>query len=96
MWSSSNRSSQLPSDWESRRRQVLSRDDWICQIEDIGCRLEATDVDHIIPGNDHSLGNLRAACAPCHARKSSAEGHARKRELRSRRFRPPERHPGRL
>ena len=94
-WNSSTRRSRLPKDWQSRRRQVLSRDDWICQIGLSGCLTEASDVDHIVAGDDHRLENLRAACSYCHAKKSSAEGHARRRELLSRRFRPRDRHPGR-
>lgn len=95
-WSSSDRRSRLPSDWESRRSQVLSRDDWLCQIEGPDCQVGATDVDHIRRGDNHSLGNLRAACSRCHSKKSSAEGNARKAELRSQRRRPRDRHPGSL
>jgi 5-methylcytosine-specific restriction endonuclease McrA len=51
-------------------------------------------VDHINRGDDHSRGNLRAVCWRCHAKKSSMEGHARRRELRELRKRPRERHPG--
>nr|WP_232785857.1 HNH endonuclease [Mycobacteroides chelonae] len=54
----------------------------------------ATEVDHIRRGDDHSTGNLRAACTWCHGRKSSAEGVSRKRELRALRKRPTDRHPG--
>ncbi|ASR77109.1 HNH endonuclease [Mycobacterium phage MyraDee] len=96
MWTSSNRSKDLPSDWEDRRSRVLRAAEWICEIGIDGCLIKATDVDHIRRGNDHSIGNLRAACSWCHDRKSSAEGHARKRELRARRRRPTERHPGSL
>ncbi|WP_459957300.1 HNH endonuclease [Nocardia sp. IFM 10818] len=95
-WTSSDRSSRLPSDWESRRSQVLRRDKGVCQIRSADCWKAATEVDHINRGDDHSLRNLRAVCAHCHARKSSAEGHARKAELRTRRRRVAERHPGAL
>lgn len=94
-WSSSNRKQDLPPDWEERRSRVLRRDNWSCQIRSEGCVSHATDVDHIRRGSDHSDSNLRAACSRCHDRKSSAEGHARRRELKALRSRPVERHPGR-
>ncbi|WP_079868837.1 HNH endonuclease [Mycobacteroides abscessus] len=60
----------------------------------LGCLVTASEVDHIVPGDDHSDGNLRAACRKCHAHKSSAEGNDRQRQLRALRKRPIERHPG--
>ncbi|RYH30026.1 MAG: HNH endonuclease [Alcaligenaceae bacterium] len=93
-WATSDRKDRLPPDWESRRRQVLSRDGWWCQIEGPGCTGPATDVDHIRRGDDHSPENLRAVCSHCHSKKTSAEGHSRKQELRARRSRPRDRHPG--
>ncbi|AOT24239.1 HNH endonuclease [Mycobacterium phage Noella] len=94
-WDSSDRSSRLPDDWEENYRQpVLRAAGYRCQIQLPGCLRKATDVDHIRRGDDHSRRNLQAACSRCHGKKSSAEGHARKRELRARRKRPTERHPG--
>ncbi|AGM61523.1 HNH endonuclease [Mycobacterium phage PotatoSplit] len=95
-WSTSDRSTRLPDDWPAIRRQVLRDAGWICEIGWSGCLLEATEVDHIRRGDDHSRANLRAACSSCHGKKSSAEGNARKRQLRARRKRPTERHPGRI
>lgn len=93
-WNSSTRSTDLPDDWEELRSLVLQEAGWICQIGLPDCLTEANEVDHIRRGNDHSRRNLRAACRRCHGKKSSAEGHARKREMRALRKRPPERHPG--
>lgn len=96
-WDSSRRNQQLPKDWElNYRLPVLSAARWLCEINGPGCTRAATDVDHIRRGNDHSRSNLRAVCRVCHAKKSSAEGVARRRELKARRKRPEERHPGRL
>ncbi|WP_231951408.1 HNH endonuclease [Nocardia terpenica] len=75
---------------------MLRRDKGICQIHFVGCWKAATEIDHINRGDDHSLRNLRAACSYCHSKKSSAEGHARKAELRTRRLRVAQRHPGAL
>ena len=96
MWQTSNRRAQLPHGWNILRSRVLRRDKWVCQIGLPGCLTEATEVDHIERGSDHSLTNLRAACRSCHSRKSSAEGHSRRRELAARKRRPTERHPGAL
>jgi len=76
-WSGSTRRSRLPKNWPSLRRRVLRRDKSLCQMpfsDGRLCGAEATDVDHIIPGDDHSMTNLRALCAWCHARKSASEG----------------------
>ncbi len=92
-WSSS---SPLPANWGVLRRRVLRGSD-VCSI----CHQPGADeVDHIVAryaGGTDEISNLRPVHAfPCHARKSSAEGHARARELRARRKRPRERHPGSL
>ncbi|BBC43565.1 HNH endonuclease [Mycobacterium phage AN9] len=95
-WADSRRREQLPPDWEANYRLPVLRDAFYrCQIRGPRCVGTATDVDHIKRGNDHSRSNLRAACSPCHDDKSSAEGVARRRELKARRKRPAERHPGR-
>jgi 5-methylcytosine-specific restriction protein A len=71
-WAGSKRRSRLPPDWERRRRSVLARDE-ICTI----CRdALATEVDHINPGDDHSLINLQGVCKPCHTDKTQAEALA--------------------
>jgi hypothetical protein len=51
-------------------------------------------VDHVIPGQDHSLVNLRGICQWHHARKSAQEGVAARRERAEILFRKPEVHPG--
>lgn len=50
--------------------------------------------DHIIPGSDHSPGNLEWLCRRHHAEKSAAEGHAAMRAQRAKVKHPRERHPG--
>ena len=93
-WNTSNRSSRLPADWPAIRRLVLQDAGYRCQIRLTGCSGQASEVDHRRRGDDHSRANLRAACSGCHGKKSSAEGNARRAELRARRKRPQERHPG--
>jgi len=93
-WNSSNRVGELPSNWAALRRTILSRDGRICQLQYEGCSLRATEVDHIRPGDDHSLTNLQAVCTACHSIKSSQEGL--RERLRRKRLtkRPREQHPG--
>lgn len=91
MWAP-RRSTPLPPGWERTRRRVLRASD-ICYI----CgRPGATEVDHIIPrsrGGGEGT-NIKPVHKACHSRKTAAEGHARQREIRSRRARPEQRHSG--
>ena len=61
----------LPSDWATRRREVLRRDDFRCRNcgrnEDM--RGVSLEVHHIIPrkrGGDHQKYNLITLCSHCH------------------------------
>jgi 5-methylcytosine-specific restriction protein A len=93
-WAGSTRRSRLPSDWPKIRHRILTRDHGLCQIATPGlCIGTATDVDHILRGDDHTDANLRAACSPCHKAKSAAEG-VQARAARPTRTRPTEKHPG--
>lgn len=102
VWSSSDRRSRLPSDWASRRLAVFARDRSACQWR-LGdgrvCGAVASEVDHVVAGDDHSLSNLRALCSTHHRAKSSGEGWAARQAglARSRgRFRWGEEHPSRV
>ncbi|KIZ17340.1 HNH endonuclease [Streptomyces natalensis ATCC 27448] len=98
-WHGSDRRSRLPADWQVRRLSVLKRDGFQCVavLRDTGarCTAPATDVDHIVPDDDHAPANLQALCRWHHARKSSVEGAAARRRWVSKR-RPEARHPGEL
>ena len=61
-------------DWPERRRRVLERDGYACQLRyaDI-CVGRASQVDHIVQpeaGGTNDLANLRAVCVRCHARRT--------------------------
>lgn len=95
-WAGSTRRRRLPVDWPARRARVLQRDGHACTwIQDDGlrCAAHATDVDHIVRGEDHSDDNLRSLCSFHHRRKSGREG-ALARSKRPTINRPAERHPG--
>lgn len=91
-WATSRRSSQLPRDWQRRRRAILRRDP-ICRA----CfAAPATEVDHIGDPSDHSPANLQGLCAVCHGRKTTDQSLAARRAYWAarQRTRPQERHPG--
>ncbi|QPB09759.1 HNH endonuclease [Streptomyces phage Shaeky] len=78
-WSTSNRRSELPRNWDALRKRVIRRDMGMCRgVLDEGalCGNPGTEVDHIRPGDDHTLGNLQLLCHTCHARKTHAESRA--------------------
>jgi 5-methylcytosine-specific restriction endonuclease McrA len=92
-WSGSTRKNRLPTDWRMLRARVLERDGHRCVI----CGALANQVDHIAPGDDHSMHNLRALCPEHHHAKSAREGSVAanaKRWARDSTRRPPEPHPG--
>lgn len=97
-WKGSTRRQRLPRDWPRIRQRILTRDRWQCtwRINGTPCGERATDVDHIIPGDDHRDENLASVCSRHHRRKSSSEGGQAAAEKRRRypRRRPPEPHPG--
>jgi 5-methylcytosine-specific restriction enzyme A len=94
-WTTSDRASRLPPNWESEiQPRILERDLYRCKIKDLGCQVVASEVDHKVRGDNHSDSNLQAACERCHARKSAREGNEAKARLKALRNRPPERHPG--
>lgn len=94
-WSTSTRKERLPKDWETYIvPKILKRDKYTCKIIDDGCQIQATEVDHIVRGDDHRFSNLQAVCERCHAKKSSREGNNAKARLKMLRKRPTGRHPG--
>lgn len=77
-WETSNRRSRLPRDWEARRRIVIARDNGRCQamIGGASCPSDGTEVDHIVPGDNHDLTNLQLLCKACHSWKTRGEATA--------------------
>jgi hypothetical protein len=94
-WEHSDRNARLPADWAARIvPYVMHAHRRTCHV----CHGPGADaVDHIRPGDDHSLANLAPIhqdVAPyCHRRKSAREGVDARTALRHARLRPAEPHP---
>lgn len=96
-WLDSDRRERLPSNWPELVRQVRARSGGRCEARlpsGLRCPRRGTDADHVIPGDDHRLSNLRDLCEFHHDKKSSREGLQARRDQRRAGHRPPERHPG--
>lgn len=87
----------LPPDWEARRRYVLARDKFYCQLafESI-CTVQAVEVDHIDRNDDHTMNNLRAVCRECHWERTKAQAAEATRRLWAQTKVPRPKHPGLL
>jgi 5-methylcytosine-specific restriction protein A len=61
--------------WRRIRKQILDRDQYLCQIRGKNCTTTATQVDHITPvhtgGAWYDPNNLRAACATCNNQRTA-------------------------
>lgn len=69
-YANSTRRHRLPANWQRLRVRVLRRDLHTCYV----CGNPATEVDHVVPGDNHDPANLAAICHPCHMSKSGHEG----------------------
>lgn len=97
-WEGSDRKDRLPANWASEIvPEVKRRAGGQCQkILPSGarCPRPGSDVDHVIPNDDHRYSNLRLLCTEHHAKKSSREGNDARRAKRAPKRRREERHPG--
>ena len=69
-YAQSTRRTRLPRGWSRLRLRILRRDGYQCYV----CGDLATEVDHLVPGDNHDPDNLSAICRPCHMSKSGHEG----------------------
>ncbi len=72
-WEGSTRRTQLPSDWDKRRRLVLERDllctdGRVCQ----GLAL-STEAHHVGDKHDHRIETLAGVCRACHTAATSEQ-----------------------
>lgn len=91
-WQGSTRAKRLPKDWPKRRRLVLQRDRYTCQVcHGTQCGNVNLEVDHIDRSKGDALSNLQTiGLRPCHIAKTSREAQAQRQPMR----RQPEKHPG--
>lgn len=97
-WSTSDRRSRLPANWESIRRQVKARARGLCQAATHvdACDGTGTDADHITPGDDHRIENLQWLSSPCHDAKTNHETAQRNKLNAQLKRRPVQQHPGKV
>lgn len=103
-WETSDRRERLPGNWEALKRAVKKRAYATSRLgieqcekrlpSGARCPRAGTDVDHIIPGDDHALKNLRLLCAHHHGKKSAQEGFDARMAVKKSKYRPSEDHPG--
>jgi 5-methylcytosine-specific restriction endonuclease McrA len=66
--------------WRRARNAAMKRAQWKCEIRLDCCIGAATQVDHVAGlDNDRNHQNLRAACAPCHAKVTARQGNDARR-----------------
>lgn len=101
-WSSSDRRSRLPKDWDTIVKRILARDDHRCRFlfpNKGRCPVrEGLQVDHIVPSGSDDDSNLQTLCKRHHQMKTqreSAAARSARREL-NKKFRRVDAHPGRL
>jgi 5-methylcytosine-specific restriction protein A len=100
-WNDSDRKSRLPSNWASEIVPFIKKRDkgqcrWRLPQSGKRCPRPGTDVDHKVPGDNHSYDNLWLLCAKHHENKTVREGRAASRAKKASRYRKPEDHPGRV
>ena len=77
----------LTPEWEALRRQVLKRDNYICNHCGVKClgkkrNKPSPHVDHTIPrkeGGKDTLDNLRLLCHSCHSKTTANARHGKDR-----------------
>lgn len=83
-WEHSSRRSRLPGNWKSIREKVFRLKGRKCYVVYAGepCHREATDIDHVVAGDNHDIDNLQPICRFHHALKSSREGNEAFRKMK--------------
>nr|DAP09027.1 MAG TPA: HNH endonuclease bacteriophage, HNH Endonuclease, DNA.52A [Caudoviricetes sp.] len=97
-WATSTRRDRLPKDWPNIRAKIIRRARGMCEATDHDprCNGKGTEVDHITPGDNHSLNNLRLLNTFCHRKVTAEYNTRRRRERAAMRKRPSEPHPGKI
>jgi 5-methylcytosine-specific restriction protein A len=75
-WEGSTRRTELPSDWDRRRRAVLRRDEFCTLGTHCGGLALAVEVHHRGDKHDHRLESLGGVCVACHRAATQAQAAA--------------------
>jgi 5-methylcytosine-specific restriction protein A len=99
-WNDSDRKQRLPDNWASEivpriKKRDQNRCTWRLPSK-ARCPRRGTDVDHRIPGDDHSDRNLQLLCAHHHRMKTGMDNRRASYARKARKYRPAEKHPGDL
>lgn len=78
-WQGSTRRTELPPDWERRRRRVLARDQICTDGRSCNGLALSTECHHRESKHDHSLENLAGVCHNCHSAITSEQAIAARR-----------------
>lgn len=97
-WSTSDRKSQLPADWEQIRKRVGDRDGWKCQMPRASrggriCGQPARDCDHRDDPHDHRDSALWMLCRFHHTGKTQQESADARRAILGKLSHPVEQTP---
>jgi 5-methylcytosine-specific restriction endonuclease McrA len=97
-WNDSDRRDRLPSNWASEIvPAVKKRDGGRCTWRlpsGARCPRPGTDVDHRVPGDNHSMRNLQLLCGDHHQKKTALDNRRATQKRKAARYRKPEAHPG--
>jgi 5-methylcytosine-specific restriction protein A len=94
-WDSSNRRSELPTDWEQRRQTVKARAGGRCEVHmrnGSRCRDKGTECHHLGDKTDHRIEKLQWICHWHHARETAKQATEARGTLTERY--PTRKHPG--
>lgn len=94
-WHTSDRRKRLPANWQRLRVLVLRRDGHRCRayVDGSRCAATATEVDHVVNNDDHSMLNLQSLCSEHHKMKTLNEAKQARSRIAKDRKRQAEAHP---
>lgn len=99
-WGPESRARTTSPEHRARRRRVLERDGYMCQLRyPEVCTGRAEEMDHrdnVAAGGIEDDSNAQAVCRACHKKKTGAEAAAARRTKATSLRIPTERHPGLL
>lgn len=97
-WSTSQRKTELPANWQSLRAQAKARAGGVCERRDTTgtrCTAQGRELHHTGDKHDHRLENLQWICPPHHQEETNRQAKAAQHtKYVAAKKRTPEPHPG--